>query len=139
MEDNNGKQQNTDSISKSSSGSSVSTSELSAGQTTPPETTQSQNGHAKSSRRNLLKIGALAGGAVAAVGAATLAAQNLITRPTPSNKTQVQITPAGKLREYWVQAEAFQHNLVPNGKDGMMGMAFQANQSSFWAVGLRAF
>ncbi len=145
MADNDEKQQNKASLSESSEASSVLASEVSTEQTQPKtappqsETTQSQNGQVKSSRRTLLKVGALAGGAVAAVGAATLAAQHVITQPAPANKAQVQVPSGGKLREYWAQADAFQHNLVPTGTDGMMGMTFKSNQSSFWAIGYRAF
>ena len=45
----------------------------------------------------------------------------------------------GRLREYWLQAESFFHNLVPNGRDDMMGTAFTPSQSSYWAVGYRAY
>jgi hypothetical protein len=34
---------------------------------------------------------------------------------------------------------AFYHNLVSTGVDNMMGMKFQANQTSYWAVGYVAY
>jgi FtsP/CotA-like multicopper oxidase with cupredoxin domain len=88
------------------------------------------------SRRNVLKISAIVGGSLAAIGGAAIAAQQFITHTnTPQTKTQ----PVGQIREYWIQADSFEHNLVPSGKDGMMNMAFQANQSSYWAVGYKAY
>jgi FtsP/CotA-like multicopper oxidase with cupredoxin domain len=43
------------------------------------------------------------------------------------------------VREYWIQAESFWRNLVPNGRDGMMGRTFKAGQTSLWALGYRAY
>ncbi|MFD0632683.1 multicopper oxidase domain-containing protein [Catenulispora yoronensis] len=43
------------------------------------------------------------------------------------------------MREYWIQADAFERNLVPNGRDGMMGSTFTADQTTFHAVGYRAY
>lgn len=45
----------------------------------------------------------------------------------------------GRLREYWLQAESFFHNLVANGRDEMMGTTFTPAQSSYWALGYRAY
>jgi FtsP/CotA-like multicopper oxidase with cupredoxin domain len=45
----------------------------------------------------------------------------------------------GVLWEYWIQADAFLHNLVPTGRDGMMGRSFAPQQSSYWALGYRAY
>jgi FtsP/CotA-like multicopper oxidase with cupredoxin domain len=45
----------------------------------------------------------------------------------------------GVVREYWLQADSFQHNLVPTGSDQMMGMMFEPSQSTYWAVGYRAY
>jgi FtsP/CotA-like multicopper oxidase with cupredoxin domain len=43
------------------------------------------------------------------------------------------------VREYWLQADSFQHNLVPTGSDQMMGMMFEPSQSTYWAIGYRAY
>jgi FtsP/CotA-like multicopper oxidase with cupredoxin domain len=45
----------------------------------------------------------------------------------------------GALREYWIQADAFLHNLVPMGLDGMMGTRYAPHQTSYWALGYRAY
>jgi plastocyanin len=88
------------------------------------------------SRRNLLIGGALVGGSLAAVGGIALAVQSM----SSDTNTTVQTQPSsGTVREYWVQANSFYHNLVPTGYDGMMGMRFEANQSSFWALGYVAY
>jgi FtsP/CotA-like multicopper oxidase with cupredoxin domain len=61
---------------------------------------------------------------------------------TPSivaNIPQVQTVAGGQLREYWIQADAFYHNLVPTGLDGMSGTRYNANQTSYWALGYRAY
>jgi len=47
--------------------------------------------------------------------------------------------PNGRVREYWIQAESFEHNAVPNGYDGMTGRHFTPDQTSFWAIGFRAY
>jgi FtsP/CotA-like multicopper oxidase with cupredoxin domain len=78
------------------------------------------------SRRGLLKVGAAAGvvGAVGLGGATAAEAKPL---------------PAGRTREYWIQADSFRHNLVPTGMDNMMGMMFKPSDSTFWAIGFRAY
>jgi FtsP/CotA-like multicopper oxidase with cupredoxin domain len=43
------------------------------------------------------------------------------------------------LCEYWIQADSFERNVVPNGRDGMMGMTFTPEQTTYWAVGYRAY
>jgi manganese oxidase len=134
------KQQHGDSTSKSSTqvtGVSTETeqarSEVSTEQA-QPETTSSQSESRQPSRRALLKAGVIGGGIVAAVGGAVLGAQDIVLP-----RLQVQGLSGGQLREYWVQADAFHHNMIPTGYDGMMGMHYQPNQSSFWAIGYRAF
>jgi FtsP/CotA-like multicopper oxidase with cupredoxin domain len=47
--------------------------------------------------------------------------------------------PAGQQREYWIAAESFRHNLVPTGHDQMMGMRFHAKDSTYTAIGFRAY
>jgi manganese oxidase len=89
-------------------------------------------------RRHLLKGAAIAGGVLAVIaGGSALAVQH--TTVDTNTSAQIQPSTGGQLREYWVQANAFFHNLVPTGKDGMMGMSFHANQSSYWAVGYVAY
>lgn len=45
----------------------------------------------------------------------------------------------GRVREYWIQADSFEHNAVPNGYDGMMGTHYTPEQTTFWAIGFRAY
>lgn len=45
----------------------------------------------------------------------------------------------GRTREYWIQADSFERNLVPNGHDGMMGTDFTPDETSFHALGFRAY
>lgn len=88
------------------------------------------------SRRKLLIGGTLAGGSLAAVVGSAVAS----LRPaTPDTATQTQQPTGGTTREYWVQANSFYHNLVPTGVDNMMGMKYQANEASYWAVGYVAY
>ncbi|WP_035803285.1 multicopper oxidase domain-containing protein [Kitasatospora mediocidica] len=106
--------------------------------------------------RTLLGGGALAGLAVSAqLGAPAAARAQALTAPqapqTPHAPHPSQAPGAvdpfavekfrasGTVREYWVQADSFEHNAVPNGYDGMTGMRFTAAQTSFWAIGLRAY
>lgn len=56
-----------------------------------------------------------------------------------SSPAVVEFPRGGKLREYWFQADSFFHNIMPSGVDGMTGNTFLPNQTSFWAVGYRAF
>ncbi|HEX7737476.1 MAG TPA: multicopper oxidase domain-containing protein [Ktedonobacteraceae bacterium] len=89
-------------------------------------------------RRGLLKG--------AAVGAASLGALTLpagiaaAASPGPTSApASVEFPRGGQLREYWFQADSFFHNIMPTGVDGMTGNTFAANQTSYWAVGYRAF
>lgn len=50
-----------------------------------------------------------------------------------------QEEPDGCVREYWVQAESFLHNLVPNGRDDMTGTRYSPEQTTYWAIGLRGY
>lgn len=80
------------------------------------------------SRRGMLL--ATAGGAVGA--AATLAVEGpAAASPGPAG--------ARSVREYWLSVESFWHNAVPNGRDAMMGTTYQPGQTSFWALGYRAY
>jgi manganese oxidase len=47
--------------------------------------------------------------------------------------------PSGRVREFWIQADSFAHNIVPNGRDGMTGMTFTADQTTYQAIGYRAY
>jgi len=92
------------------------------------------------SRRNLLRVSAIVGGSLAAIGGVAYAARQVMTPTAPASKPVAVTQPtAGQLREYWVQADSFLHNMVPTGKDGMMNMPFLENQSSYWAVGYKAY
>ncbi len=99
------------------------------------------------SRRGLLK-GALAGGALAMVRAHPSGRAGANAMPfaataaggrRPAYASALGAQQAPQLREYWIQADAFQHNLVPNGRDGLMGMTFNEGQTSYMAVGYRAY
>jgi FtsP/CotA-like multicopper oxidase with cupredoxin domain len=102
------------------------------------------------SRRGLLK-----GAAAGAVGAASLSSLSGLVLP-PSVALAAPQTPhivpatshvapvvefarGGQLREYWFQSDSFFHNVMPTGVDGMTGNTFTASQTSFWAIGYRAF
>ncbi len=85
------------------------------------------------SRRGLLKAGTAAtvlgvGGLGSRAGTAGIA--------EPESAADVG---GRRTREYWVQADSFSHNLVPTGKDDMMGMTFKPSDSTYWAVGYRAY
>ncbi len=45
----------------------------------------------------------------------------------------------GTLREYWLSVESFEHNAVPSGVDAMTGVSFTAAQTSYTALGYRAW
>lgn len=92
-------------------------------------------------RRSLLK-GAAAGAAMlGSLGG--LALPTSVAAATPNGatnaRTVVGFPLGGQLREYWFQADSFFHNLVPTGIDGMTGATYMPNQTSYWAVGYRAF
>jgi FtsP/CotA-like multicopper oxidase with cupredoxin domain len=81
-------------------------------------------------RRSLLKSAAgglgLAVGAAAGVTSATAAA-------APEKR------PNAETREYWIQADNLLWNVVPNGKDNMMGTTYTAANTSYTAIGYRAY
>jgi len=79
------------------------------------------------SRRTLFSAGA----------ATTLAGTALAT--TPAADAAIAPQHRGRTREYWISADSFQHNLVPTGRDLMMGSTFKASDSTFWAIGYRAY
>jgi manganese oxidase len=94
------------------------------------------------SRRALLGVGAAgaAGAAISLVGCGDAA-------PAPDRAAASGLTGAaakaiaagGRVRQYWIQADSFQHNLVPTGADQMMGSTFKPSDSTYWALGFRAY
>jgi FtsP/CotA-like multicopper oxidase with cupredoxin domain len=57
---------------------------------------------------------------------------------TAAQTRAADLTP-GTLREYWLSVESFDHNTVPNGADLMTGTTFTAAQTSYTALGYRAW
>lgn len=84
---------------------------------------------------------AVAAGGITALAATTSRQTSLLTTTNPSlsQVANAQTTANGNLQEYWIQADSFSHNLVPTGIDAMSGMRYPANQSSYWAIGYRAY
>src|ERR1041384_466343 len=91
------------------------------------------------SRRGLIgaAVGTAAVGGVA-VGVTFTGDAAASDRPSAG---QAAAAPArkGRIREYWIQADSFERNLVPNGRDGMTGTTFTADQTTLQAVGYRAY
>ncbi len=85
-------------------------------------------------RRGLFK-GLLLGGATALTSAG---AAKLLSGRRAEAVAQAAATP-GQLREYWIQVDSFPHTLIPTGVDALSGTAYAPNQSSFSALGYRAF
>jgi FtsP/CotA-like multicopper oxidase with cupredoxin domain len=81
------------------------------------------------SRRGVLLATAGGAGALAGMSAA----------PVAAGAEGGTAAGAGQLREYWVQADSWWHNAVPTGYDPMMDTRYSAEQTSFWAVGYRAY
>src|SRR6202035_268099 len=94
-------------------------------------------------RRHLFNRTALATGTLAFLssGATALAAASSAqeTQALENNQLISTAPSSGKLREYWIQADSFLHNLVPTGTDAMSNTNYMANQSSYWAIGYRAY
>lgn len=102
-------------------------------------------------RRSVLK--GVAGGAASLTALGSLALPSGVAAAAPispipaasaphtaaSSPAVVEFPRGGKLREYWFQADAFFHNVMPSGVDGMTGATFLPSQTSFWAIGYRAF
>jgi FtsP/CotA-like multicopper oxidase with cupredoxin domain len=95
-------------------------------------------------RRSLFK-GAAVGASLSALGGLVLPSGVASAAVVPQHVQNanapavVEFPRAGKLREYWVQADSFFHNVMPSGVDGMTGNTFSASQTSLWAIGYRAF
>ena len=101
--------------------------------------------HCDRSRRTLLRT-LTGGGALATLTASALSGTSAaaLARPTADTSDSHRFAadafrPSGRVREYWIQAESFEHNAVPNGRDGMTGRPFTPDQTTFWAVGFRAY
>jgi manganese oxidase len=94
-------------------------------------------------RRHLFNRTAVATGTIAFLssGAAVLAAASSAqeTQAIANNPLSVAAPSSGKLREYWIQADSFFHNLMPTGIDAMSNTTYMAHQSSYWAIGYRAY
>lgn len=94
-------------------------------------------------RRRLFNRTAVATGTIAFLssGAAVLAAASSAQETQAMTENQLITTAptSGKLREYWIQADSFFHNLMPTGMDAMTNTSYMAHQSSYWALGYRAY
>lgn len=89
-------------------------------------------GPAKETGRSVSRRGVLlatAGGAAGAVALPALAGSAHAATPDSW----------GRVREYWLSVESFWHNPVPNGRDAVMGMTYKPEQTSYWALGYRAY
>lgn len=74
-------------------------------------------------------------------GAAVSGVTGALAAAAPASAAEPATVPAaaGRRREFWVQADSFQHDLVPNGYDGMMGMKYKPAETTYWAIGYRAY
>jgi len=93
-------------------------------------------------RRSLLRAltggGALAALAMAPAGPARAdgaAAAGAGTDPFATDAFR----PTGRVREFWLQADSFHHDAVPNGRDAMTGTTYTADRTSYPAIGYRAY
>ncbi|MCX5209404.1 multicopper oxidase domain-containing protein [Kitasatospora sp. NBC_00240] len=95
-------------------------------------------------RRSMIR-GLVGGGTVAALaGPAALLPPRVARADAPAAPggdpfALPKFEPNGRVREFWIQAESFEHNAVPNGTDAMMGRPFTPEQTTFWALGYRAY
>jgi FtsP/CotA-like multicopper oxidase with cupredoxin domain len=103
--------------------------------------------HPVSGRRNLLRT-LTGGGAAAALALSSASSASAASAESAESAARgfdpfaadaFAFRPSGRVREYWVQADSFTHNAVPNGHDHMTGMAFSAEQTTFQAIGYRAY
>jgi FtsP/CotA-like multicopper oxidase with cupredoxin domain len=81
-------------------------------------------------RRSMLK-GAIATGMAAAVFD--------IARTAEAKTAGGPAAAGGTTREYWIQADSFQRNLIPTSKDEIEGRFWDAEDTTYWAVGYRAY
>lgn len=106
------------------------------------------------SRRHLFKglvasaasLGMLSGLAQPSPAVAALASEPVSISPASAGASAavnsapvLEFSRGGSLREYWFQADSFYHNIMPSGIDGMTGNTVMSSQTSFWAIGYRAF
>jgi FtsP/CotA-like multicopper oxidase with cupredoxin domain len=91
-------------------------------------------------RRSLLRA-LSGGGAAAALALSSAPAASAAAPAGPGSDPFAADTfrASGRVREYWLQADSFTHNAVPNGYDGMTGMKFTADQTTYQAIGFRAY
>jgi hypothetical protein len=59
--------------------------------------------------------------------------------PAAPTSTQTPGKQGGKVHEYWLSADAFLHNVAPSGYDSMMNVNYTSDQTSFMALGYRAY
>jgi manganese oxidase len=91
------------------------------------------DGGGRVSRRAFLGVGA-----AALTGVAGLAVGGVAGRATAPLPGLPSIRP-GRVREHWLQADSFLHDLVPNHRDSMSGTSFTSAETSYWAIGYRAY
>jgi FtsP/CotA-like multicopper oxidase with cupredoxin domain len=89
-------------------------------------------------RRSLLRA-LTGGGAAAALTLSTARAAEAAPAGAADPFTTDRFRPSGRVREYWLQAGTYAHNVAPNGRDGMTGMKFTADQTTYQAIGYRAY
>jgi len=110
-----------------------------------PASAPEREPHPGNGRRAVLR--ALTGGGALAALSLTAAPQAAAAAPHTAPAASSDADPfavdrfltTGRVREYWIQADSYQHNAVPNGRDGMTGMTFTADQTTFQALGFRAY
>lgn len=96
-------------------------------------------------RRGLLKGATMGAASLGALGGLALApgtaaaASTLTPKEEVKSAAVVEFPRGGKLQEYWFQADAFSHNIMPTGVDGQTGNMYTPDQTTFWALGYRAF
>jgi len=89
-------------------------------------------------RRKFLR-GAAVSGLLGTVGGTALVESLTESRAGAADSHSVLAAAAGTTRELWIQAESFRRNLVPNGVDGMLGKKYTKDETSYWALGFRAY
>src|SRR5205085_4734161 len=102
------------------------------------------SGRREISRRAVLGTGAVLLGSAGLTAAGVKISDDArhtspVAAASPSSTPTGPCRPSEKTKEYWVQADSFSHNLVPTGADQMMGTTIKATDSTYWAVGYRAF
>lgn len=89
--------------------------------------------------RGLISRRAFLRGGVATLPGATGLALGGTAGPAPSPLPRLPSLSPSRVREHWLQADSFLHDLVPNHRDAMTGATFTSAQTSYWAVGYRAY